>query len=167
MQMSDSEIVRSYKEAKDKRSQVGVLAELNACSKDCIRKILQRNGINAPKPGRKSTTESEPVKDEEPKKAYLTEMARRALKIEEPEIVKEKSEIVKEKSKDRALKNEPTEDDTPDELLLLATERLKNLRESRAEREHDIQIMQSIVDDYLRREEKLQAWIEKHKKEGE
>lgn len=154
MQMSDSEIVRSYKEAKDKRSQVGVLAELNACSKDYIREILQRNGINAPKPGRKSTTEPEPVK------AALTEMAKKAVKKDpvDQEIVKEKPEIVKEKS---------TEDDTPDELLLLATERLKNLRESREEREHDIQIMQSIVDDYKRREEKLRAWIEKHKKEGE
>lgn len=144
MQMSDSEIVRSYKEAKDKRSQVGVLAELNACSKDYIREILQRNGINAPKPGRKSTTEPEPIKAEEPKKAVKKEPA-------DPEIVKD----------------EQTEDYTPDELLLLATERLNNLRESRAEREHDIQIMQSIVDDYKRREEKLQAWIEKHKKEGE
>lgn len=156
MQMSDSEIVRSYKEAKDKRSQVGVLAELNACSKDYIREILQRNGINAPKPGRKSTTEPEPVK------AVLTEMAKKAVKKEPAD-----PEIIKEKTKDQALKNEQTEDDTPDELLLLATERLKNLRESRAEREHDIQIMQSIVDDYKRREEKLQAWIEKHKKEGE
>lgn len=54
MQMSDSEICRSYREAKDKRSQVGVLAELNACSKDYIREILQRNGIDAPKPGRKA-----------------------------------------------------------------------------------------------------------------
>lgn len=151
MQMSDSEIVRSYKEAKDKRSQVGVLAELNACSKDYIREILQRNGINAPKPGRKSTTEPEPVK------AALTEMAKKAVR-KEPEIVKENPEIVKEKS---------TEDDTPDELLLLAKERLKHLQESRAEHEHSLQIIQSIVDDHKRREAKLEAWIEKHKKEGE
>ena len=144
MQMSDSEIVRSYKEAKDKRSQVGVLAELNACSKDYIREILQRNGINAPKPGRKSATEPEPVKAEEPKRAVLTEMAKKAVKKEPAD----------------------PEDDTPDELLLLATERLKNLRENREEREHDIQIMQSIVDDYKRREAKLEAWIKKHKKGG-
>lgn len=139
MQMSDSEIVRSYKEAKDKRSQVGVLAELNACSKDYIREILQRNGINAPKPGRKSTTEPEPVK------AALTEMAKKAVRKEPAD----------------------PEDDTPDELLLLATERLKHLQESRAEHEHSLQIIQSIVDDHKRREAKLEAWIEKHKKEGE
>ena len=145
MQLSDSEIVRSYKEAKDKRSQVGVLAELNACSKDYIREILQRNGINAPKPGRKSTTEPEPVKAEEPKKAVLTEMAKKAVKKEPAD----------------------PEDDTPDELLLLATERLKHLQESRAEHEHSLQIIQSIVDDHKRREAKLEAWIEKHKKEGE
>ena len=138
MQMSDAEIVRSYREAKDKRSQVGVLAELNACNKDLIREILKHNGINAPKPGRKSTTEPEPVK------AALTEMAKKAVKKEPAE--------------------KSTEDDTPDELLLFAVERLKSLQEDREARERDIQTMQSIVDDYRKREAKLQEWLEKHKK---
>lgn len=70
MQMTDAEICRSYREAKDKRSQVGVLAELNVCSKDLIREILSRNGIDAPKPGRK---------------AVLMDKAKQLLKSEESE----------------------------------------------------------------------------------
>lgn len=31
MQMSNEEIVRRYKEAKDKAKQLGILSELNAC----------------------------------------------------------------------------------------------------------------------------------------
>ena len=138
MQMSDVEIVRSYREAKDKRSQVGVLAELNACSKDYIREILKRSGIDAPKPGRKSTTEPEPVK------AALTEMAKQAVKKEpaDPEEV-------------------------PDELMEIAQDRLKSPQENRENREHEIEVLKHIIEDYRKREEKLQAWIEKHKKEGE
>ena len=40
MQMSYGEIVRSYKEAKEPRKQIGILAELNAVGKDEIAKIL-------------------------------------------------------------------------------------------------------------------------------
>lgn len=79
MQMSEKEIVRSYTNAKDKRSQVGVLAELNACPNDTIREILERNGISAPKPGRKSQKKEEPKKP----KAQLTEKAKLLLKNEE------------------------------------------------------------------------------------
>lgn len=79
MQMSEKEIVRSYTNAKDKRSQVGVLAELNACPNDTIREILERNGISAPKPGRKSQKKEEPKKP----KAQLTEKGKLLLKNEE------------------------------------------------------------------------------------
>lgn len=40
MQMSYGEIVRSYKEAKEPKKQIGILAELNAVGKDEIAKIL-------------------------------------------------------------------------------------------------------------------------------
>lgn len=88
MQMSEKEIVRSYTNAKDKRSQVGVLAELNACPNDAIREILERNGISAPKPGRKSQKKEEPKKP----KAQLTEKAKRLLKTEEPDDQGKKAE---------------------------------------------------------------------------
>lgn len=40
MQMTDGEIRRNYKEAKNKQRQIKILAELNGCSQDEIRKVL-------------------------------------------------------------------------------------------------------------------------------
>lgn len=45
MEMTDSEIVRSYKEAAQKNKQIGILAELNDCPKDEIKAILARSGV--------------------------------------------------------------------------------------------------------------------------
>lgn len=44
MQMSYGEIVRSYKEAKEPKKQIGILADLNAVGKDEIAKILYDAG---------------------------------------------------------------------------------------------------------------------------
>lgn len=44
MQMGYGEIVRSYKEAKEPKKQIGILAELNAVGKDEIAKILYDAG---------------------------------------------------------------------------------------------------------------------------
>ena len=44
--MSDREIVESFHTAKNPRGQIGVLAQLNACSEDTIRDILKRNGVD-------------------------------------------------------------------------------------------------------------------------
>ena len=46
MEMTAHEIVRSYKEAKDKKKQVGILAQLNLCTPEDIKKILVEGGIN-------------------------------------------------------------------------------------------------------------------------
>lgn len=40
MQMSESEIKRRYKEAKNQKQQIGILADLNCCSKEEIESIL-------------------------------------------------------------------------------------------------------------------------------
>ena len=44
LRMAVEEIVRSYREAKDKAAQVGILADLNLCSKETIRKALVEGG---------------------------------------------------------------------------------------------------------------------------
>ncbi len=44
--MTNAEILKSYNEAKNKTSQVGVLAELNCCSKKRIVDILVKEGID-------------------------------------------------------------------------------------------------------------------------
>lgn len=45
MEMSNEEIVRRYKLAKNKRSQVNILAQLNCCKKDEIIEVLKQEGI--------------------------------------------------------------------------------------------------------------------------
>lgn len=46
MQMTNEEIVRSYREAKHKKEQVGILADLNACTRGQIIDILRAGGID-------------------------------------------------------------------------------------------------------------------------
>lgn len=46
MQMSNREIVNSYKEAKDRTQQVKILADLNCCPVEQIIGILTSNGID-------------------------------------------------------------------------------------------------------------------------
>lgn len=52
--MTDSEICRMYRQAKDKGTQIQILAELNATSRDAIIKILLTNGeqVKLPLPRR-------------------------------------------------------------------------------------------------------------------
>ena len=44
MEMTEEEIVRSYKQALNPKKQIWVLAELNLTNTSVIRKILERNG---------------------------------------------------------------------------------------------------------------------------
>ena len=60
MQMTDEEIIRSFKEAKNPKAQIGILADLNACSRKEIEAIIGRNrldGINEIKQPEKSAEE--------------------------------------------------------------------------------------------------------------
>lgn len=60
MQMNNAEIVKSYREAKDKKKQVSILAELNACEKEKIISILKDGGISDRElPRNRKKTESE------------------------------------------------------------------------------------------------------------
>lgn len=52
MQMTEKEIIRSYKQALNKRKQIGVLADLNACPREYIVNILSAAGVYN-KPGKK------------------------------------------------------------------------------------------------------------------
>ena len=68
MVMSESEIVREYRTAKNKPKQIAVLAELNAVKPDWIKDILLRNPESGyvkpgPKPKQKAAAESEAVRE--------------------------------------------------------------------------------------------------------
>ncbi len=59
MWMTDQAIVREYKEAKDKKKQIEILADENNCGNEEIEKILEDNGIDlAKKRGRKAKGEA-------------------------------------------------------------------------------------------------------------
>lgn len=58
MRMTEMEICREYNAAKDRRAQIGILADLNVCEKEDILRILILNGqdvtVAGPKkPGQK------------------------------------------------------------------------------------------------------------------
>ena len=50
MDMTPSAIVRNYKEAKDQKAQIRILADRNLCDKKDIEKILSDNGCKLPDP---------------------------------------------------------------------------------------------------------------------
>ena len=94
MQMSYGEIVRSYKEAKEPKKQIGILADLNAVGKDVIAKILydageinkmtygqyQRHGKKAVKT--ETNAAEEPAESEKQKTAPPTSLTVPAAVIE-------------------------------------------------------------------------------------
>lgn len=47
MQMSEFEILRDYRQAKDKVEQVKILADMNSCTQKEIVEFLAKHGINA------------------------------------------------------------------------------------------------------------------------
>lgn len=95
MQMTETEIVRSYQHALNRTKQISILAELNACSKAQIRDILEKNGEEVPHYGNRYTgkVKEEPKKEpkrssvrmsERKKKSDSSKMSTRLLKSEEP-----------------------------------------------------------------------------------
>lgn len=66
MEMTKEEIVKSYREAKDKRSQLCILADLNVCKEEKIREILIAGGIDGRQlPRRRKTVIEEQTPMEE------------------------------------------------------------------------------------------------------
>lgn len=49
MQMNESEICKNYKEAKQKKEQIKILADLNCCSNHDIAMILDKHGLEVDK----------------------------------------------------------------------------------------------------------------------
>lgn len=68
MQMTENEIVKSYKQATKKVQQIGILADLNLCSKKEIRAILESHGCEVPHYGNRYTKPKETSKSTKPKK---------------------------------------------------------------------------------------------------
>lgn len=99
MQMTDREVVASFNRADNKRGQVVILAELNACDKNAICEILRRNGVEEsliPDFSRKTI-----VVENQDKKGGVREMARKAAEqaVKTPEEpIKENQQVLPEET---------------------------------------------------------------------
>ena len=96
--MTPEEIVRSYREALDKKQQLRVLADLNVCKQEVIRKVLIENGVKPQELPRQRKKSAGAVADEvkayeaEGKKAIIKE----ALSMMEARLQEEYDEIYRE-----------------------------------------------------------------------
>lgn len=101
MQMTDTEIVSKYKRAENKKEQISILAQLNACDEDEIKKVLLKGGLTEDdlpkKRGRKPGTKEAKKMTEEKAIAEETNEALAEM-LEMPELTPEE-----EKQVDRAL----------------------------------------------------------------
>ena len=88
MQMTNGEIVANFRQSKNKREQLKILAELNTCSQEDIKKILIDGGID---PKKIPITRSEKKKDSG-KSEYVAPM----VEIDEETDVKKPSDIILE-----------------------------------------------------------------------
>lgn len=113
MQMTKGEISRSYKEARQKAKQIGVLAELNACPKEDIIEILKEAGVY-------KTSKKTPAKKEEIPKPKKVKVAKKPLNTKETEGSEEEEMIEDFKGTLRV----------PKELANLITEELDTIEES-------------------------------------
>ena len=124
MLMSDFEIVRDYKAAAKKGKQIGILADMNGCSREKIREVLRRNGISEAelpgKPGRKPTAEETEI-FKPAKKSYTKPEEFRSGKQEPAEEqTKEPEETVVSKTVEEMLSMEETSE--PEPVHVVATE---------------------------------------------
>lgn len=101
LHMTEAEIVGRYRRAENQSTQVGILAELNCCDKSEIIEVLERNGIELKKRGRKKPVSKDKDKKEEPvkspaKEESLPAIVRTAI-TEKMIAVQEKIDLQKEK----------------------------------------------------------------------
>lgn len=94
MNMTENEIVRQYKEGKDKREQIKILADMNLCEKEEIEKILTDNGCRIPaqtpkkNPKNESSEVTEDIQKKEPQeKPYAAGIKESGFHV--PDKVKE------------------------------------------------------------------------------
>ena len=88
MTMTPEEICRDYRTAKSRLKQIGILAELNQCSKDKIKQILIDGGEKLPgnmtAPGQKRerpAAKPEPVKAPVSRADFQTDLRSQAIEL--------------------------------------------------------------------------------------
>lgn len=91
MEMTDLEIVSSYRQAKKKKEQITILSQLNACSKEKIIEILKNNGIQKQElpRNRKKKVDSVPVATNQVKEVKKEENAKMKNELTDHRIMHE------------------------------------------------------------------------------
>lgn len=96
LQMDDFEIVQRYRHASNKQLQIGILADLNACDKDTIKKVLKENGVDL-RGGCYHTKDTKPKPEEaKPAKVEAVEVKTAEDKPVDPEKTQTAIGIIKE-----------------------------------------------------------------------
>lgn len=113
MNMTNEEIIRNYKEAKNPYKQAKILAQLNGCSEDEIKNILHEAGVL---------------------KAYNRKPAKTEKKKQEVKVtVKETKEVIPAP--------EIKKEEIPAEVTRLIDERLKEINIQISQYQHEISLL--------------------------
>ncbi len=98
LEMTPEEIVRSYREALDKKHQLEILADLNVCSEDVIRKVLIENGVRPQEMPRqrKKVPSAVAVEVKDFEKDRKAALLREGLSVLRDKLSKEYDEVYRE-----------------------------------------------------------------------
>lgn len=160
MQMTEAEIVKSYQRAEKKREQIKILSELNACQKQVIRDILEKNGEEVPKTGNRYTIKKPEVTEANGSKR---KQVKRLLKNEEPTESSDLStrENVGTHQQEVGKKSEKQKDavKTPKAVIELTRKQMEKLKDLIDGIQESIRDLREEQD--LRRKElaELETWI--------
>ena len=84
--MNKNEIINEYRQAKNKRAQIDILAELNAVPKERIEAILAEGGVELPKrPGPKAAGGAKPVARQAHAPSVINVLRNELAKLEDAE----------------------------------------------------------------------------------
>ena len=84
--MNKNEIISEYRQAKNKRAQINILAELNAVPKERIEAILAEGGVELPKrPGPKAAGGAKPVARQAQAPSVINVLRNELAKLEDAE----------------------------------------------------------------------------------
>lgn len=86
MEMNENEIVRSYRESKNKKQQIGILADMNCCEPEQIKEILKKNGVDLRGGNYRAKKEEAPKENAK----AAPPIPKRKIEIPEEQIVKDK-----------------------------------------------------------------------------
>jgi ribosomal protein L16 Arg81 hydroxylase len=86
MEMNENEIVKNYRESKNKKQQIDILADMNCCSPEQIKEILKKNGVDLRGGNYRAKKEETPKEDAK----AASPVPERKIEIPEEQIVKNK-----------------------------------------------------------------------------